>query len=211
MKKIKPRYGKGVPRKRDDIVELIIAELRPRDKALATKAVLSWLERIKLQGNDLHNSFGRAQVKRAARRISKAIATLQRELASSPERIVLEMFLPKILELGSPKIGGGIEHVRYRIGALDSQLQRMRAVCDEQVRSPDGFAKNSDPVQLLCAHGAYTLMSELSPVRITGTSGGPFETIAGLLYETARKREADLKRPCSLVLRALRHKGTETD
>jgi hypothetical protein len=126
-----------------------------------------------------------------------------------PGCLALSLFGPLFGPLKS-RSGKSVEEI---VEALESdrrsfleRLSRMRAGARTESRSHRGGEPDVEKDQ--CASFAYNLMKALTRRRITGTTGGPFETFAALLYEACGlcrydectlAPDANLKRSCDRI------------
>jgi hypothetical protein len=123
-----------------------------------------------------------------------------------PGYLALSLFGPP----NSPS-GKSVEEI---VEALESdrrsfleRLSRMRAVARTESRPRRGGEPDVEKDQ--CASVAYNLMKAFTRRPITGTTGGPFEAFAALLYEACGlcrydewtlAPDANLKRSCDRIL-----------
>jgi hypothetical protein len=127
-----------------------------------------------------------------------------------PGCLALSLFGPLF---GPPNSRSG-KSVEEIVEALDSdrrslleRLSRMRAMARTESRPRRGGEPNVEKDQ--CASVAYNLMKAFTRRPITGTTGGPFETFAALLYEacglcrydeSTLAPDANPKRSCDRIL-----------
>jgi hypothetical protein len=209
----RPRSAKRV-RRREEIIDdlmvelggpayLLLSEEETRealihDVEILTRSVPLWKK--------ISTSKARAATAEWADRLDAWAGAGIALLDDIPGSLALSLFGP--LESRS---GKSVEEI---VEALESdrrsfleRLSRMRAVALTEPRPRRGGEPDVEKDQ--CASVAYNLMKALTRIPITGTTGGPFETFAALLYEacglcrydeSALAPDANLKRSCDRIL-----------
>jgi hypothetical protein len=130
-----------------------------------------------------------------------------------PGLLALSLFGPLKSSPGK-SIEEAVEAVESDRRSFLERLSRMRAVARTERRRHRGGEPDVEKDQ--CASFAYSLMKALTRRRITGTTGGPFQTFAALLCEAcglcgydecAEAPDAKLKRSCDRILQFHRPSG----
>lgn len=195
--------------RRGEIVEEIVDNLRPWkhriSEATVTAAVSRALdERVDLIPTDAE--LAERKLNRIhARRLNKALASVETLLASAPDLLAAELqffSLPPDDEEATAENYNAVVERRIRKcwereNSRVAELSWLREVCAYAISPGLGSHPNYSQAEHGCAYVAHDLMREFSKQPITGTEGGRFRAIANLLYEAiSGLPDEDLKRAC---------------
>jgi hypothetical protein len=122
-------------------------------------------------------------------------------LEAAPGALIYRMFV-EVGAFHGVSDSSKIEHeVAARVSRIRDQLEALRGVCDEARKMSDNDPR-IEYEKRDCAYLAFQSMNHYSTQEITGTSTGPFLSIASLLYEAVTgEQDANMKRACDAVLK----------
>jgi hypothetical protein len=195
--------------RRDEIVEDILRYLRPLKQKKSAEGVIAKVN----QAIDSHIENARRQERvptlpmfqKHAKMLDLSLAKVEALLRSAPGPLIWKIFYPETPVKTAPREAELA--IFKRAEGFSAELKQMRQKCAHAGDTEFGVHPNYDNAKHASAWGAHGLMAELSNAKISGSQGGAFRVIAGLLYEAITgEQDVDLKRACDSVLRDLEGK-----
>jgi len=203
--------------RQNEIVEEIVDNLRPwkshKSRVAISQEVKGKLDTLRYYIPSLTEFYDRTKNREHAKKLHRALSTLEGLLKSTPEALAWTLFNPAVITenedapLVLPMSFASTDDIlsaygqHYKRFALE--LNRLRNACAYAIKPGLGAHPNHDHAKHSAAWFALDIIRHLSQREATGTEDGPFRTISSLLYEAVSGQEgADLKRACDAVLQA---------
>jgi hypothetical protein len=182
---------------RAEIVEEIIDNLRPwtRPESEVEANIQQAIESLQKRFRSTAPRASRSAIKKWAQEAGAAFAEAEESLRRVPPSVALFEEPPPPFEQMSPLAPSSEE-------AFRNELKRLRIVFERLARYPGGSHPNFDHAKWECGRCAFELVRNLSQRTPTGTTEGPFRTIASLLFQAISGKRQDLKRACDGVVGA---------
>jgi len=188
-------------RRRDEIVEEIVDNLRPWKNRMSIAAVTADVSHelnilaklVPLQKKLFNRIANRAH----ARKLDSALGKVETLLTSSPGALAFLLFdpLPPVTLTHDGELiqaRSSLDNIERtyltRANSFVAELRRLRKVCARAIHPGFGSHPNYDHAKGACAWFALGLMRGLSDAKITGSENAAFRIITSLAYEAVSGR-----------------------